>query len=91
MADAASGNLYRVKLADGSAEKIADGLGAVAALAWDHHGRLFIRDGDGGRLLVIPRPGDPPVVVTKGLPAAGGLCLDPTGKRLLVPDRKAGR
>ncbi len=53
VADAASGDLYRVKLADGSAEKIADGLGAVAGLAWDHHGRLFVSDGDAGRLLVI--------------------------------------
>ena len=90
VADAASGALYRVKLADGSAEKIADGLGAVAGLAWDHHGRLFVSDGDGGRLLVIPRPGDKPVVVAKGLQTPGDICLDPSGKQLLVPDRKAG-
>ena len=90
VADAASGALYRIKLADGSAEKVADGLGAVAGLAWDHHGRLFVSDGEGGRVFVIPRPGDKPVVVAKGLQDAADLCLDPTGKRLLVPDRKAG-
>ncbi len=28
--------------------------------------------------------------MAKGFQDAGGLCLDPTGKRLLVPDRKAG-
>ena len=49
--DADSGALYRIKLADGSAEKLADGLGAIAGLAWDHHGRLFISDGEGRRLL----------------------------------------
>ena len=82
--------LYRVKLADGSAEKVADGLGAVAGLAWDHHGRLFACDGEGGRILVIPQPGDKPVAAAKGFRDAAGLCLDATGKRLLVADRKAG-
>ena len=90
LADAGSGTLYRVKLADGSAETVADGLGAVAGLAWDHHGRLFLSDGEGGRLSVIPRPGDKPVVAATGWKDAGDFCLDPTGKRFLVPDRKAG-
>ena len=88
--DAASGDLIRVKLADGSAEKAADGLGAVAGLAWDHHGRLFITDGDGGRLFVIAHPGEKPVEAAKGWRYAGALCLDPAGKSLLVPDRQAG-
>ncbi|HVS39470.1 MAG TPA: PQQ-dependent sugar dehydrogenase [Gemmataceae bacterium] len=88
-ADIATGDLYRIKLADGSAEKVAGGLGAVSGLAWDHYGRLFISDND-GRILVIPHPGDKPAVVTEKSPSPGRLCLDPTGKQLLVPDRNAG-
>ena len=90
VADGATGVLYRVKLADGSAEKVLDGLGPVAGLAWDHHGRLYITDGEGGRVLVVPRPGDKPAVLAEGFSFAGGLCLDPTGKRLLVVDRQPG-
>ena len=58
--------LYRIKLADNSAEKLADGLGAIAGLAWDHHGRLYISDSEGRRLLVMPHLGDKPVVLAKG-------------------------
>ena len=89
-ADADSGELYRVKLADGSSEKVAAGLGTVAGLAWDHHGRLFACDGEGGRILVIPHPGDKPAVAATGFRDAAGLCLDASGTRLLVADRKAG-
>jgi glucose/arabinose dehydrogenase len=88
--DAGSGTLYRIKLADGSAEKLADGLGAVACLAWDHHGRLYVCDGKDGRLLVIPRLGEKAVVVAKGFRAPAGICLEPSGKRILVADREAG-
>ncbi|HBI44048.1 MAG TPA: hypothetical protein DDY78_14530 [Planctomycetales bacterium] len=88
--DASSGTLYRIKLADGSTEKLADGLGTVAGLAWDHHGRLFVSDGEGRRLLVLPRLGDKPVVTAKGLRAPAGVCLDPTGKHILVAEREAG-
>ena len=89
MADADSGTLYRIKLADGSTEKLADGLGAVAGLAWDHHGRLYLSDGEGRRLLVMPHPGDKPVVLANGFREPAGICLAPTGKRILVADRKA--
>jgi glucose/arabinose dehydrogenase len=87
--DGDSGALYRIKLADASAEKLADGLGAIAGLAWDHHGRLYIGDSEGRRLSVMPHLGDKPVVVAKGFRDIAGICLDPTGKRLLVADRKA--
>jgi glucose/arabinose dehydrogenase len=85
-----AGDLFRVKLADGSTEKIMDGLGGVAGLAWDHHGRLFVSDVEGGRVLVIPRPGDKPIVAATGFKGAADLCVGPTGRQMLIPDRKAG-
>lgn len=89
-ADSDSGELYRIKLADGSTEKVADGLGAVAGLTWDHHGRVLVSDREGGRILALSRFGEKPVVMEKGLQAPAGIGLNPTGKRLLIPDRKAG-
>jgi glucose/arabinose dehydrogenase len=89
IADFGTGSLHRVKLADGSSVKLADGLGGADRLAWDKHGRLFVSDRTGGRLFVIPRPGDKPVRLADGTHAAA-ICLDPAGKALLVLDAKAG-
>ncbi len=88
--DSGTGTLFRVKIADGSATKVADGFGLGDGLAWDHHGRLYLTDWKGGRVFVIPRPGSKPVPVAEGFQSAADLCLDPTGKFLLVPDMKAG-
>src|SRR5207253_10031368 len=65
LADYGTGALYRIKLADGSSEPIAAGLGGADGLAWDHFGRLFVTDWKGGQLFVIPRPGERPVLVGK--------------------------
>lgn len=89
LGDSGTDTLYRVKLADGSAEKLADGLGAASGLAWDHFGRLFVADREGGKVFGIARPGARPVAVAEGVRAAD-LCHDPANKRLLVPDSKAG-
>jgi glucose/arabinose dehydrogenase len=86
--DAGSGALLRVKLADGSAVKLADASGG--GLGWDRHGRLYLTDRKAGRVFVIPRPGDQPVLLGEGFQSPGDPCLDPTGKLLLVPDAKAG-
>ncbi len=91
VADFGTGILYRVKLADGTSEKVADGLDGADGLTWDHYGRLFISSWKTGKLFVIPRPGDKPIeVVSKGFQSAADTCLDPTGKFILVPDMKAG-
>jgi glucose/arabinose dehydrogenase len=90
VADAGTGILHRVKLADGSHEKVADGFGGGHGLAWDRHGRLFVSDGKGGRVFVIPRPGLKPVLVARGFQGAADLGLAPTGKQILVVDRQAG-
>jgi glucose/arabinose dehydrogenase len=88
--DGGTGELHRVKLADGSAEMVADKLGGGGGLAWDRHGRLYVSDSPGGRLLVIGRPGDKPVEVATGLGSPAGICLDPTAKSILVADSKGG-
>ncbi|HZY87820.1 MAG TPA: PQQ-dependent sugar dehydrogenase [Gemmataceae bacterium] len=88
--DSGTGRLRRVKVADGSAEQIADGLGAAAGLVWDKNGRLFMSDRAGGRVLVIGRPGEKPVPLPARFRAAAGLCLGPTGKSVLVADPTAG-
>lgn len=90
MLDAGTGTLYRIKLATDVVTKVADGFGVGDGLAWDKHGRLFVTDWQGGRVFVIPRPGDKPVLLAEGFQSAADLCVDPTGKYLLIPDMKAG-
>jgi len=91
VADMGRGELYRVKLATGDSEKIAEGLGGVDGLAWDNHGRLFTSDWKTGEVHVIARPGDKPVLVSKGVfKAAADICLTNDKKQILVPDMTAG-
>jgi glucose/arabinose dehydrogenase len=88
--DGASGELLRIKVADGTAEKVADGFGSGGGLAWDRHGRLYLADAKAGRVSVIPRPGEKAVPLPAKFQSAAGLALDPTGKSILVADAKAG-
>jgi glucose/arabinose dehydrogenase len=67
-----------------------DGIGHGDGLAWDRFGRLFISDGERGRVLVLPRPGDKPIVLAEGLRTPAGLCLDATRRYVLVADTMAG-
>lgn len=90
LGDFGTGNLYRVSLATGDAENIATGLGAIDGLAWNRFGRLFISDYKGGRLFVIPRPGEKPALCASGFQQAADICLDAAGKNILVPDMKGG-
>ena len=90
LADFGSGILYRVKLADGTSEKIAEGMDGADGVTWDHHGRLFVSSWKLGKVWGIPRPGAKPVLVAEGFKSAADTCLDPSGKFLLVPDMKAG-
>jgi glucose/arabinose dehydrogenase len=90
MMDFGTGVLHRIKLADGNLTKIAADLVGCDGVAWDKHGRLFLTDRTGGRVLVIGRPGEKPVLLADGFKAPAKLCLDPARKSLLVPDSKAG-
>jgi glucose/arabinose dehydrogenase len=88
--DLGTGILHRVNLATGSATKVADGFGDADGVTWDKHGQLFVTDWKAGKVWGIPRPEVKPIVVAEGLESAADLCYDPVGRRLLVPDMKAG-
>jgi glucose/arabinose dehydrogenase len=88
--DGATGELARIKIADGSATKVAGGFEGGGGLAWDWFGRLFITGGKTGKVWAIPRPYVAPVLVTSEFGTAGDPCLDPTGKHILIPDASAG-
>ena len=90
LADFGSGVLYRIKLADKSAQKVADGFDGGDGLTWDKFGRLFITSWKTGKVFGIPRPGQKAVLLSDKFQAAADSCLDATGRFLLVPDMKAG-
>lgn len=90
LADSPSGKLLRVNVAEGTGVPIADNLGVDAGLAWDRYGRLYFGSREAGAISVVPRPGERPVPFAAGFQGALSLCLDPSGKSLLVLDRKAG-
>ncbi len=90
LADFGTGILHRIKLADGTAEKVAEGFDGADGVTWDYYGRLYVSSWKHGKLWVIPRPGDKPILVAEGFKSAADTCLDPTGKFILVPDMKAG-
>jgi glucose/arabinose dehydrogenase len=88
--DFGSGELHRVKIADGKAEKVADGFGGGDGLVWDMFGRLFVSDWKNGKVFAIARPGEKPVQLAANFQAPSDMCLDTTRKLILVPDMKAG-
>ena len=88
--DTATGELMRVRIADGSAVKIADGFEGGEGLAWDWSGQLFITSLQQGKVWGIARPGQEPVLIATGFESAAGLCQGPTEAAMLIPDRKAG-
>lgn len=88
--DSATGELLRVRITNGTAIKISDSFEGGDGLAWDWFGQLFVTSSTQGKLWGISRPGQKPVQVASGFQSPADLCLDPTGKLLLVADKKAG-
>jgi glucose/arabinose dehydrogenase len=100
-----SGALYRLKLADSSSEKLVPPVeGPVngsptsvdirpgsrrGGVAWDHQGRLYL-SGRANVTEVIAHPGSNTVPTGSRVVGAGGPCLSPDGKAILVPDTDAG-
>lgn len=90
LADMDQGVLYRVRMTDKKAWKIAEGMDGADGLVWDHFGRLFITSWRTGKVFAIPRPEEKPILIGEGLKAAADSCLDRDGKTLLIPDMKSG-
>ncbi len=91
MVDFGSGELLRIAVkTDGTSEKIAEGFDGGDGLAWDNFGRLFITSWKHGKVWGIPRPGVAPILMAEGFKSAADLCVDASGKFLLIPDMKAG-
>ncbi len=90
MLDHATGQVYRIKIADGSGTKVAEGFEGGDGLAWDRWGRLYVSSWTQGKVWAIGREGDKPALLAEGFQSAADLCLDPTDSKLLVPDMKAG-
>jgi glucose/arabinose dehydrogenase len=88
--DSVSGELHRMTIADGTSEKLADGFDGAHGLTFDVFGRLYVSSGKNGKVWVIPRPGDRPVLLTEGLPSVANIGYDRLRNRLLVPDTKSG-
>jgi glucose/arabinose dehydrogenase len=88
--DFSTGELHRLKIADGTSEKLADGFGGADGLVFDPYGRLYVSDWKNGKVFVIPRPGEKPVLLAEGFQSAADLCYDIPRRRLLIPDMKAG-
>ncbi len=93
VADDGTEYLYRLKLADGSIEKISrfNFSGGCRCLAWDYHGRLL--ESAFEELYFIPQTGDKPVLMAKN-PEAGqqiyAMCLSPSGKEILAVEHFKG-
>jgi glucose/arabinose dehydrogenase len=90
LADFGTGILHRVNLTDGTSEKVADGFDGADGVTWDFYGRLFVSSWKTGKLFVIGKPGDKPVLAAEGFKSAADTCLDPSGRFILVPDMLAG-
>jgi glucose/arabinose dehydrogenase len=90
LADFGSGILYRIKLADSSSQKIAEGFDGGDGVTWDKFGRLFITSWKTGKTFGIPRPGQKTIELPYQFQQAADSCIDASGRHLLVPDMKAG-
>ena len=90
LVDSDTGFLHRIKVADGSSEKLAEGMDSADGVTWDNYGHLFVSSWKHGKLWGIPRPGMKPILVAEGFKSAADTCLDPTGRFIIVPDMKGG-
>ena len=86
--DPTTGDLNRVLVTGGPAEKVASGFPGGGGVAFDNFGQLFVAAKADGKLWGIARPGAKPVVVAEGFQSIGGVGLG--DKAVLVTDPKAG-
>ena len=90
LADFGTGFLHRIKLADGTSKKIAEGFDGSDGVTWDKNGQLFISSWKTGKVMGIPRPGQAPILFADKFESAADTCLDASGLNIVIPDMKAG-
>lgn len=90
MLDFGSGELHRINLKTKKLTKLASELGGADGIIYDHYGRLYLSDWKNGKVFVIPRPGEKPILITDKFKAAADICLSADGRSILVPDMNAG-
>lgn len=82
--------LWRVTIADGSVQQVAEDLGGADGLARDKRGRVYVTDWGKGRILVLDNLSSKPRVLFDDFKGPADLTVDPYQDRLLIPDMKAG-
>lgn len=90
VADAASGELYRVATADGSLVRYLTGFTAADGLARDARGKLFVSEWLTGRILVVAAESRSTSLLAGGFQSAADICLDAKHDALLAPDMLGG-
>lgn len=88
--DFGSGQLHRLNVKTGKLTKVEEGFGGGDGVIFDKFGRLYLSDYKNGKVFVIPRPGQKPILITDKFTTAADICLDHANERILVPDMKAG-
>ncbi len=89
MVDFVSGILYRIKVATGKMEAIAEGFGGGDGVARDHKNVIWVSDWKNGRVFSVKADGTVKLV-KDGYQSAADINISADGKFILVPDMKAG-
>ncbi len=90
MTDFAAGLIYRVSVADGKLEKIAEGFPGADGLARDYDGNLYVSSWLKGSLWVLPGGKEPEELISDKYQSAADICINYATGHVLVPDMKAG-
>jgi len=88
--DAASGEIYRVRMSDGQLTRYVTGHLGGNGLALNAQGKLFVSEWMSGKVYVLGREDHSPTALPGPFGFAGDIGLSNDGHSLYVPDMKAG-
>ncbi|MDT0617010.1 SMP-30/gluconolactonase/LRE family protein [Salinisphaera sp. P385] len=90
VADFGNGRLFRLQLDTGELTTLNNGFGGADGLVRDSHGNLYVSDWNNGRVFMLHDLRATPMLLRDGFKAAADIALSADGRKLLVPDMKAG-
>ncbi len=90
VADFGNGRLFRLQLDTGELTTLNNGFGGADGLVRDSHGNLYVSDWNNGRVFMLHDLRATPMLMRDGFKAAADIALSADGRKLLVPDMKAG-